>query len=58
MPGCRIPVRAPEEIARTKPDLVFILPWNLADEVMAQLAYIRDWGGQFVVRSPELRVYE
>jgi SAM-dependent methyltransferase len=57
LPGCRVPIRPPEEIERTKPDLVLVLPWNIADEVMEQLAYIRGWGGQFLVRTPELRVY-
>jgi hypothetical protein len=37
---------------------VFILPWNLKEEIMAQLAYIRDWGGKFVVPIPELKVYD
>jgi 2-polyprenyl-3-methyl-5-hydroxy-6-metoxy-1,4-benzoquinol methylase len=56
LPGCRIPIRPPEEIQRTWPDLVFILPWNLADEVEEQLSYIREWDGRFLVRRPELRV--
>jgi 2-polyprenyl-3-methyl-5-hydroxy-6-metoxy-1,4-benzoquinol methylase len=56
LPGCRIPIRPPEEIQRTWPDLVFILPWNLADEVEEQLSYIREWDGRFLVRCPELRV--
>ena len=53
LPGTRIPVRDPDEIRRTQPDLVFILPWNLRDEVMEQLAFVRDWGGRFAARSPE-----
>ncbi|MFN2628137.1 MAG: methyltransferase domain-containing protein [Gaiellaceae bacterium] len=56
LPGTRIPVRAPEEIRRTRPDLVFILPWNLRDEIVDQLGFIREWGGRFAARSPELRV--
>ena len=39
-------------IAETKPDYVLILPWNLKDEITAQLAYIRSWGGRFVVPIP------
>jgi len=37
---------------------VLILPWNIKDEIMGQLAYIRDWGGRFAARSPELRLFE
>jgi SAM-dependent methyltransferase len=56
LPGTHIPIRSPDVIAETRPDLVFILPWNLKDEIMDQLASIREWGGRFVVRTPELRV--
>jgi SAM-dependent methyltransferase len=57
LPGTHIPIFAPDRIAETKPDYLFILPWNLKDEIMKQNAFIRDWGGQFVVPIPELRVY-
>ena len=57
LPGSRIPVYSPEMIARAQPDFVLILPWNLKDEIMHQLAYIREWGGRFVVPVPELTVY-
>jgi hypothetical protein len=57
LPGTHIPIFAPERIAETKPDYLFILPWNLKDEIMKQNAFIRDWGGQFVVPIPEVRVY-
>jgi SAM-dependent methyltransferase len=57
LPGTRIPIRDPEEIRRTKPDLVFILPWNLRDEVMEQMSFIREWGGRFAARSPQVRVF-
>jgi SAM-dependent methyltransferase len=56
-PGTRIPIHPPERIRETKPDLLFILPWNLKDEVIAQNAYIREWGGRFVVPIPEIRVW-
>jgi SAM-dependent methyltransferase len=56
LPGSRIPILPPEEIDRTRPDLLFILPWNIKDEVMAQMAHVREWGAQFVVRTPELRL--
>ncbi|HUI06217.1 MAG TPA: class I SAM-dependent methyltransferase [Verrucomicrobiae bacterium] len=57
LPGTRIPIYHPDKIKETKPDYVLILPWNLKNEVMDQMAYIREWGGQFVVPIPELRVY-
>ena len=57
LPGTRIPIHAPGKIRETKPDYVLILPWNIKDEVMQQMAFIREWGGQFVVPIPEVRVY-
>jgi hypothetical protein len=56
-PGTRIPILPTERIRETRPDYVVILPWNLRDEIMAQLAYIRDWGGRFVVPIPDVKVY-
>ncbi len=56
LPGSRIPVFAPEHIEKTKPEYVVILPWNLAEEIKEQLAYIRTWGGRFVVAIPELTI--
>ena len=56
LPGSRIPVRPPEAILAEKPDYVLILPWNLCDEIMAQMAAVRIWGGQFVVPIPTTRV--
>jgi SAM-dependent methyltransferase len=56
LPGVHIPVRAPEEIRRTRPDYVFILPWNLKDEIMGELTFVRDWGGRFMVRAPDMTI--
>jgi SAM-dependent methyltransferase len=55
MPGSRIPIVAEERLRQARPDEIVILPWNLRDEVMAQLAYVREWGGRFVIAVPELR---
>jgi SAM-dependent methyltransferase len=55
-PGTHIPIFAPERIRETRPDYLFILPWNLKNEIMAQEAYIREWGGKFIVPIPELEV--
>lgn len=57
LPGTRIPVFSPDEIARTKPHYVLILPWNLRREVSEQLAFIRAWGGKFVVPIPTVEVF-
>lgn len=56
LPGVHIPVHSPERIRATKPDYVLILPWNLKDEIMGQMAHIREWGGQFVVPIPRTKV--
>ncbi len=56
LPGTHIPIHAPDKIAQTRPDYVLILPWNLKDEIVRQLAYIREWGGKFVVPIPEVAV--
>ncbi len=53
-PGTRIPILAPEAIRDARPDYVLILPWNLKDEISAQAAYIREWGGRFVVPIPKV----
>jgi C-methyltransferase C-terminal domain/Putative zinc binding domain/Methyltransferase domain len=56
LPGTHVPIFAPERINETKPDYVLILPWNLKDEIVAQMAHIRSWGGQFVVPIPRVSV--
>jgi len=57
LPGTHIPIFAPDKIRQTKPDYVFILPWNLKNEIREQLSYIREWGGKFVVPIPEVEVF-
>ena len=57
LPGTHIPIYPPRRISETRPDYVLILPWNLRDEIMEQLAEIRSWGGQFVVPIPDVKVY-
>jgi len=54
LPGTHVPIHAPERIAETKPDYVIILPWNLKDEVIAQMAHVREWGGKFIVPIPNV----
>ena len=56
LPGSRIPIVKESQLKQTRPDYVVILPWNLRKEVVEQLAYIREWGGQFVTAVPSLKV--
>jgi len=56
MPGSRIPIVDEACLREQRPDYVVLLPWNLRDELTAQLDYIRDWGGRFVVAVPELEI--
>lgn len=55
-PGTRIPILPPERIAEDRPDYVLVLPWNLRDELVEQLAYVADWGGRLVFPIPRLEV--
>ena len=56
-PGTHIPIYHPEKILETRPDYLLIMPWNLRAEIMNQTAYVRDWGGRFVIAIPEVKVY-
>jgi len=58
LPGTHIPIFAPEKLSETKPDYVLILPWNIKEEIMEQVAYIRKWGGKFLVPIPRLEVLD
>jgi hypothetical protein len=55
-PGTRIPVHPPERIAEDRPDYVLVLPWNLRDELVAQLDYVHEWGGKLVFPIPHLEI--
>jgi len=56
LPGSHIPVYPPEMIEQTQPDYVLILPWNIKDEIMRQVSYLRKWGGKFIVAIPKVEV--
>ena len=56
LPGSHIPILLPSTIREQKPDIIVILPWNIADEVMKQHEYVREWGGEFVVAVPEIKI--
>jgi SAM-dependent methyltransferase len=56
LPGTHIPIRHPEVLEQDRPDYIVILPWNLKEEIVEQLAYAREWGARFVVPIPEVQV--
>jgi len=56
LPGTHIPIHPPAKLAEAKPDYVLILPWNLREEIVQQMAHIRGWGGRFVVPIPQVQV--
>ena len=55
-PGTHIPILPPERIRETRPDYLLILPWNLKDEITAQMSYVRDWGCRFIIPIPEPQI--
>lgn len=57
LPGTHIPIHHPDRIRETQPDYVLILPWNLKDEIIQQMSYIRQWGAHFVVPIPETTIF-
>lgn len=58
LPGVRIPIHGPDRLRETRPDYVLILPWNLKEEIVEQMADVRSWGGRFVVAIPEVEILE
>jgi 2-polyprenyl-3-methyl-5-hydroxy-6-metoxy-1,4-benzoquinol methylase len=56
LPGSHLPICNPDRVRETRPDYLLILPWNLKDEIMQQMAFIREWGGRFVVPIPRVEV--
>jgi hypothetical protein len=58
LPGSRIPIHAPDKIFETRPDYILILPWNLREEIMSQMAGVRKWGAKFVVPIPSVQIFE
>ncbi|MHA7646499.1 methyltransferase domain-containing protein [Nitrosopumilus sp. S4] len=58
LPGSHLPIKAPEEVSKTKPDYLLILPWNIKDEIIQQMDFVRKWGGKFVILIPSLEVFD
>jgi len=57
LPGTHIPIKSPDVIRQTKPDFILILAWNLKDEIMKQLEFVKEWGAQFVIPIPQMKIY-
>jgi len=57
LPGTHLPIKSPSVIKETKPDYIIILSWNLKDEIMEQMKYVKEWGGKFIVPIPEVKIY-
>lgn len=55
MPGSHIPILSPNVLQENKPQVVLVLPWNIAQEVVVEQSGIKRWGGRFVVAIPEIR---
>ena len=58
MPGSHIPIVTPDTLREIKPDIVLVLPWNIAEEVADQYSHVGEWGGQFAIAVPKLRILE
>ena len=56
LPGTHIPVLHPDKIRETQPDYLLILPWNIKEEIIDQMSFIREWGGKFVIPIPHLEI--
>ncbi len=56
LPGTHIPIKSPNSIKKDKPDYILILPWNIKDEIIKQLEYVRRWNGKFIIPIPKVRV--
>jgi 2-polyprenyl-3-methyl-5-hydroxy-6-metoxy-1,4-benzoquinol methylase len=58
LPGTHLPVYPPSHVRETRPDYLLILPWNLQDEIVREMGFIREWGGRFVIPIPELTIFD
>ena len=56
LPGTHIPIKNPKEVQKTKPDYLIIIPWNLKEEIIEQMNYIREWGGKFMIPIPKIEI--
>jgi hypothetical protein len=56
LPGSHLPILEPDQVRRDRSDYLVVLPWNLRDEIMAQMADVREWGCRFIVPVPRLEI--
>ena len=56
LPASHIPVVEESVLKQQEPDYIIILPWNLKTEITEQLAYVREWGGKFIIPIPALQI--
>jgi hypothetical protein len=56
LPGSHIPVKHPDRIREDKPDYILILPWNIKEEIIEQMGFIREWGGRFIIPIPHVQI--
>ena len=57
-PGMHIPIYPVEAIAEAKPDYILILPWNLKNEIVRQMQFVKDWGGKFIIPIPQVSIID
>jgi hypothetical protein len=58
MPGSHIPILPINALRQNKPDIILILPWNLATEIISQNSYVREWGGKFITAIPKINIIQ
>jgi SAM-dependent methyltransferase len=58
IPGAHIKIKGPEDLIIDKPDWIVIFPWNIADEIVKEFAFVKEWGGKFILFSPQLKIFE
>ncbi len=58
LPGSHLPIYHPDKIRETKPNYILILPWNIKEEIMKQMKYVREWGAKFAIPIPELKILD
>ena len=58
IPGAHIKIKSPENLILDKPDWIIIFPWNIAEEIVQEFKFVKDWGGKFITFSPRVKIYE
>ena len=58
IPGAHVKIKSPEELIKDKPDWIVIFPWNIAEEIVQEFKFVKDWGGKFITFSPQVKVFE